>query len=127
MTKFEICFNHPWLLLLLIPALLFTFVPYFRIKKRYRRTRNRVVSIVLHSIVMTLAILMLAGFTIRYELPNKDNQLLLVVDSSYSNQEEKDNKEEKRKLKNNAYNILSGVNKEALEKYREEKKKRRDG
>ena len=94
MTNLRLEFVYPWLLLLLIPAAVLTFLPYFRLAKRYRRTRNRVVSIVLHSIVMTLAILMLAGFTIRYELPNKDNQLLLVVDSSYSNQEEKDNKED---------------------------------
>ena len=82
MTKFEICFNHPWLLLLLIPALLFTFVPYFRIKKRYRRTRNRVISVVLHTIVMVLSITLLSGFYIRYYIPNEKNELILLVDVS---------------------------------------------
>ena len=37
---------------------------------------------------------------------------------------EKDAKEEKRKLKNSNYNILTSLDKEALEKYREEKKNR---
>lgn len=36
----------------------------------------------------------------------------------------KDEKEEKRKLKNSNYNILTSLDKEALEKYREEKKNR---
>ena len=62
-----------------------------------------------------------------YLYPKKENKVYdinSVLEAARKNRVEKDNKEEKRKLKNNAYNILSGVNKEALEKYREEKKKR---
>ena len=47
-----------------------------------------------------------------------------VLEEARKNRQEKDSLDEKRKLKNNAYNILSGINKEELEKYREEKKKR---
>ena len=54
---------------------------------------------------------------------NKVYDINSVLEEARKNKE-KDALEEKRKLKNNAYNILSGVNKEALEKYREEKKKR---
>ena len=36
--------NGPWWLLLLIPALALTLIPYFKLKKRYRRTRNRISS-----------------------------------------------------------------------------------
>ena len=62
-----------------------------------------------------------------YLYPKKENKVYdinSVLEAARKNRVEKDNKEEKRKLKNNEYNILSGVNKEALEKYREEKKKR---
>jgi len=62
-----------------------------------------------------------------YLYPKKENKVYdinSVLESARKNRVEKDNKEEKRKLKNNEYNILSGANKEALEKYREEKKKR---
>lgn len=62
-----------------------------------------------------------------YLYPKKENKVYdinTVLEAARKNRVEKDNKEEKRKLKNNEYNILSGVNKEALEKYREEKKKR---
>ena len=36
MTNFKILFEHPWLLLLLIPAFAVTLYFYFRISKRYR-------------------------------------------------------------------------------------------
>lgn len=47
-----------------------------------------------------------------------------VLEQAHKNRQDKDEKEGKRMLKNNSYNILSGVNKEELEKYREEKKQR---
>ncbi len=82
MLGFKICFTHPWLLLLLIPAALLTFVPYFRINKRYRRTRNRIISLVLHSVVMVLVISLLSGFHIKYYEPNKENEMIVLVDVS---------------------------------------------
>jgi len=94
MTNLRLEFSYPWLLLLLIPAAVLTFLPYFRLAKKYRRTRNRVTSIILHSIVMTLAILVLSGLTFHYELPNKDNELLLLVDASYSNRQSQEDKED---------------------------------
>ena len=46
-----------------------------------------------------------------------------VLEEARKNREE-DAAEEKRKLKNNSYNILANMNKEELEKYRQEKKDR---
>ena len=54
---------------------------------------------------------------------NKVYDINSVLEEARKNKE-KDALEEKRKLKNNAYNILSGSNKKKLEEYREEKKKR---
>ena len=47
-----------------------------------------------------------------------------VLEEARKNRQEKDELEEKRKLKYTSYNILAGVNLEELMKYREEKKKR---
>lgn len=92
MTNFRINFENPWLLLLLIPALAMTLIPYFRIRKKYRATRNRITSMVLHTIIMTLCTLVLTGFNITYDIPNTKNEVILVVDTSYSG---KENEQEK--------------------------------
>ena len=62
-----------------------------------------------------------------YLYPKKDNKIYdinSVLEEARKNRQENDEREEKRKLKNNEYNILSGMNIQELEKYREEKKKR---
>ena len=82
MYNFSIQFLYPWLLLLLIPAVILTLVPYFRLSKRYRKTRNRITSIVLHLIIMVLAITTLAGIEFHYQIPNEENEILLLVDVS---------------------------------------------
>ena len=80
MTNLTVTFSYPWLLLLIIPAVLLTLIPYFLISKKYRRTRNRITSIILHTIVMVLAITMLAGLKFNYTLPNTTNEIILLVD-----------------------------------------------
>ena len=47
MSDFKIELEHPWLLLLLIPVLFFSFFPFFRLSKKYRRNRNRKTAYVL--------------------------------------------------------------------------------
>lgn len=89
MTNFQINFEHPWLLLLLIPAIALPLFSYFKLSKRYRCTRNRIVSLTLHLIVMVLSIAVLAGLTFSYYKPNTENEVILLVDSSYSNTEDK--------------------------------------
>lgn len=87
MSDFKIVFSYPLVLLLLIPALAFTLIPYFRLSKRYRKTRNRITSIVLHIIVMVLAISALAGMRFEYKIPNEKNEIILLVDMSDSEEE----------------------------------------
>ena len=87
MLNFRITFEQPWLLLLLIPAIFFGVLPYFRSPKKYRRTRNRIASVILHCTALSLAILVLSGITFQYDLPNKDNEVILLVDKSDSNEQ----------------------------------------
>ena len=82
MKNFHIQFSYPWLLLLLIPAIVLTLLPYFRLSKRYRKTRNRITSIVLHLIIMVLAIGALSGMKFHYQIPNEENEIILLVDVS---------------------------------------------
>ncbi len=94
MTNFRFNYTHPWLLLLLIPAVILTLIPHLRLVKKYRRTRNRIISIVLHILAMVLAINLLAGLTFTYETPNLNNEIILLVDTSSSNSEEREKKDE---------------------------------
>ena len=85
MLNFKITFEQPWLLLLLIPAIFFGLLPYFLSQKKYRRTRNRITSIVLHCTALVLSILVLAGIKFQYDIPNTETEVILLVDKSDSN------------------------------------------
>ena len=79
MSDFRITFSNPWLLFLLIPAVALTLFPYFRVAKRYRRNRNRIVSVVLHSLIMLFSIALLSGIMFLYNVPNKENEIIILV------------------------------------------------
>lgn len=87
-------YNSPWWLLLLIPAFALALIPYFRLSRKYRKTRNRITSIVLHCIVMTLAISVMAGLFIHYEVPNSKNEIILLVDVSDTAEQAKDSRDD---------------------------------
>ena len=105
MTNFKIDFERPWFLLLLIPAVILTMIPYFRLAKKYRRTRNRVVSIVLHLMIMVLSISVLAGITFSYDIPNTQNEVILLIDTSFSGT---DSEEEKNQFIEEVVNSNDG-------------------
>lgn len=82
MLSIAIQFEKPLLLLLIIPFILATIIPYFTIKKRYRCTRNRILSMVLHGILSVLAVFMLTGMTFVKTEANPKNEIILLVDVS---------------------------------------------
>ena len=84
MKHIWIAFSNPWFLLILIPALFVVLFPYFRLAKKYRRTRNRVTAVVLELIVFILSVSVFAGMTIHAKSPNKSNEVILLVDVSDS-------------------------------------------
>lgn len=94
MSHFQITYNYPWLLLLIIPLLLLTLIPYFRLDKRYRFTRNRIVSMTLHIIVSVIAVNLLAGIGFSYEVPNEGNEVIILVDVSDSGLESRGQKDD---------------------------------
>ena len=69
---------------MLIPAVILTLISYFKLNKRYRFTRNRIVSIAMHLVIMVLAITLLAGMTVEYFKPNEETEVVLLVDYSYT-------------------------------------------
>ena len=82
MEHLKIHFTYPLLLLIFLLGAGITALLYFRLSKKYRKNRNRVTSIVLHLVVLALAVLTLAGTVFTYDIPNKDNQIIILVDVS---------------------------------------------
>ncbi|MCH5165129.1 MAG: VWA domain-containing protein [Clostridiales bacterium] len=90
MSNFTIHYEYdwqPWLLLLIIPLLFLALWPHFRVAKKYRRTRNRIVSLVLHCVILVLSVWVLSGLTFGYDVKNDENEILLLVDVSHSSRE----------------------------------------
>ena len=90
MLSISINFAYPYLLLLIIAFLIATFIPYFMISKKYRNTRNRIVSIVCHIFASILAVLMLSGMTFVNTNSNPNNEIIILVDKSDSTIQKED-------------------------------------
>ena len=88
MHNFQVEFlNSPWWLLLLIPAFLLALIPHFMVAKKYRRNRNRITSLVLHLVIMTLCIFTLSGIYFTYDKTDTSNEVLILVDMSFSDEQ----------------------------------------
>ena len=94
MTGLHVTFIYPWLLLLLLPAFALVLIPYFRVAKRYRRTRNRIVKIILSLTVMTFAVLALSGLRFEYFISNDSNEIILLVDVSDTEEQAAETRDE---------------------------------
>ncbi|MCD8207013.1 MAG: VWA domain-containing protein, partial [Bacteroidales bacterium] len=93
MSNFTLNFTHPWLLLLLIPAVALLIFAMLRVPRKYRNSRQRVVSVVLEAIVFLCAILALAGFSFSYVLGNPENEVILLVDVTDSMEDSAENRD----------------------------------
>lgn len=59
--------------------------PYFRLPKQRRRSRSRVISLVLHGVILVLCVLMVAGLNFRVTEEEKRSDVIILVDVSDSN------------------------------------------
>ena len=94
MSDFSITFTDPWLLFLMIPGITLVLFAFFRVSKQFRYTRNRVISLSLGAIMAVFCAFMAAGIGFSYSVANDTNEVLLLVDASYSNRESEETKDE---------------------------------
>ena len=59
----NISFDNPYLLLLLIPMLAFILVPYFIAIRRENKSKASTIALVLHTVIVLLVILAVAGMS----------------------------------------------------------------
>lgn len=93
MFGYSIQFMYPWLLLLIIPLVGVALFLYFRSNKKYRRTRNRIIALVLHCVACVLCVSVLSGIFITKSVPNESNEVIFLVDVSRSGEKEQANRE----------------------------------
>ena len=82
MNSIEFSFENPWYLLLVIPCFALILLPFFRLPEKRRRSFRKIAPVVLHLIIVTLLVLILAGFTILSS--SMEQAVMLVVDFSDS-------------------------------------------
>ena len=88
MSNINVVFEHPLLLLLAIPAFAIILIPFLRLPKRRRGNFRKIAPVVIHLIVVTLLILVIAGFTLVRDTDEK--AVMLLVDLSDSTQSVQD-------------------------------------
>lgn len=94
MSDLSITFTNPWLLFLIVPGIAIVLFAFFRVSKQFRYTRNRVISLSLGCIMVVFCALMVAGIGFSYSVANETNEVLLLVDASYSDRESKEESDE---------------------------------
>ncbi len=76
MSSIELSFRNPWLLLVMIPALAIILIPFFCLPRKRRGTFKKIAPAVIHSVVVCILVLILAGFNI---IKNVDNQAVMIL------------------------------------------------
>jgi Ca-activated chloride channel homolog len=77
-------FHSPWLLLLLIPALLLPLLPFMKLKKQHRNHRGRISSLVLRILSMILLVFIVAGMNFESRTTTIRDEIIILVDASDS-------------------------------------------
>ncbi len=69
MTRYELTFESPWLLLLLIPALALVVVPWLRIPAELRKGFRKIAPVALHGFLALVLVLILSGMAFSTPVP----------------------------------------------------------
>ncbi|AIO18047.1 von Willebrand factor type A domain protein [Candidatus Izimaplasma bacterium HR1] len=83
-NSIKIQFDHPWFFLFLLPLIVLTLFPYFRLKRQHRRVRSRITSLVLRVSALVIAVFLLVGTNIETRSITKRDDIIILVDSSDS-------------------------------------------
>lgn len=111
MSNIRLHFEHPYMLILLIPAIILAMIPFFKLPKHRRNSNGRRLSLTLHCIILTLTTLVLSGFRIHIENSIKTTDVLFLVDNSYSETYSEQDIDEylKKVFKEYDYNYRLGI------------------
>ena len=94
MSNFRITIEYPWLLFCLIPLIAAVVFSFFKVPKKFRYNLNRILSTVLGLITVCCAAFMVSCMGFAYEKNNDKNEIMILVDGSFSNEASKNQKDE---------------------------------
>lgn len=87
MTDFRFEIANPWLLLVLVPALVLGIIPFFRLHKKRRKASKHIIPFIIHMVLIFLLATTLSGMrVIETTTAPVDSTVIFVVDVSESNQ-----------------------------------------
>ena len=87
MRDFSFEIANPWLLLLLIPALIIGIIPFFRLAKHRRKATKHIIPFIIHMLLVFLLTTTLSGMRIvETTTAPTDTSIVFVVDVSESNE-----------------------------------------
>lgn len=91
MTEFNFEIARPWLLLIVIPALILGIIPFFKLHKKRRKATKHIIPFIIHMILIVLLTSLVSGIRItETTTAPTDTTVIFVVDVSQSNDVMKD-------------------------------------
>lgn len=95
MTEYNIDIARPWLLLIVIPALILGIIPFFKLHKKRRKATKHIIPFIIHMILIVLLTSLVSGIRIEETTTAPtDTTVIFVVDVSQSNDIMKDDMNE---------------------------------
>ncbi len=91
MTEYNLDIARPWLLLIIVPALILGIIPFFKLHKRRRRAAKHIIPFIIHMILIVLLTSLVSGIRIEEVTTAPTNTtVIFVADMSQSNNAMKD-------------------------------------
>ena len=92
MTEYNIDIARPWLLLIIVPALILGILPFFKLHKKRRRATKHIIPFIIHMILIVLLTSLVSGIRIEETTTAPTNTtVIFVADVSQSNDVMKEN------------------------------------
>jgi Ca-activated chloride channel homolog len=89
-NNISISFVYPWLLFVVIPLVLLAIWPYFKLPVKYRKSRNRITSMVFHLIIIVLLTIVLSGMKVHNNYVSRKSDIIILIDQSASQMDNQD-------------------------------------
>ena len=89
MNNIKILFDNVWVFILLVPAIILALIPFFKLNKQSRHSKNRIPSLSFHILILILVTFVFSGVKIQKDNVISDENTIILVDVSDSSHNSK--------------------------------------